>query len=1261
MTCVRREAGAHRPAAFAPSRSPSSGRTPPGDRSRPDPRGGRVRLSLVLPVVALLLGALGLFAAAPAQAQTTVWSATLTVDYATDTSTAATIYGCGGGVAWPSTTCGATDLSDTTFTWSGTDYTIDSIYLYDGRLNFELVGLTATATKAALTGLTLTVGTGSNTPAFAFANASVTSETRDVQTVSVLQWTPSPALSWSHGNMVALKLTAPASASKPVKPAGLSATAGDGEVSLAWTNPNDATITKYQVRRRTGNSWGSWADIPDSAPGEANATSYTVTSLSNGTAYRFRIRAVNAQGNGPQSDATTAVAPTAPAARPTGLTATAGNGRVKLAWTNPNDASIRKYQVQRKTGAAWESWADIPDSAPGQANAASYMVTSLSNGTAYSFRIRSVNAAGNSPQSDAAGPVTPSTTAMIPVSNSGTAVWSAGLAVSAKGMFAGCSVRLGSCAARLSDDDITHEGATYKVHAVFYTSSIRRFYLGFADRETALAARNALAGLTLRLGAGTNAPAFAISDGAVGRRDTWLSWYYPSGLSWSTGDTVVLKLTAAASIGKPARPTGLTATAGNAQVSLAWTSPNDAGITKYQVQRRTGAAWGSWADIPSSAAGEANAASYTVRSLSNGTAYSFRIRAVNAAGNSPQSDVAGPVRPSTPAMNPFGNGGTTVWSATLTVDKESEFYGCADADSTHDDCSAALTDNDFAYGGATYTVDTLYWQSSADRLLLGVANVGGAATRTALAGLTLNVNGDAFAVSDAEPLTNFIDWTYDPSPDWADGQRVSVSLTAAVSRPEMPTGLTATAGNAQVALAWTDPDDSSITKYQVQKRTGAAWGSWADIPDSAPGEANAASYTVTGLSNGTAYWFRIRAVNAVDNGPRSDTAGPARPFTTARTPARNTGGTIWSATLTVDRNGAFAGCDNSEAGRDDCSNALSDDDFGYDGVSYEVDRLYWAAEGGDVLYMAFKNVPGTVAKSRFYRLILNVNGRPFAVADSTGHVYQVYWDVPDPGWTDGQRIRVSLAAVPISGLRAEPGVTQVKLGWNNPSSCTVAAKCSYRIDYRKAGDRWASGPSFTSLTTATVPDLLQATEYEFRIFRRVGGATRAMGLVTAMTKTPAQPPGQPQGLAAKAGREWVELRWNDPGDPAIGGYQYRQKQDGSDWGAWTDIADSDNGTTYHKITDLAGDRAYRFQIRAVNVKGDGPASAEAGAEPWAQVHVKSIAVVSSPHRGDTYHAQEEIVVEVTFSSEVRMTVRLVSVPLWVWISMSAQRQTTPLS
>ena len=72
---------------------------------------------------------------------------------------------------------------------------------------------------------------------------------------------------------------------------------------LSWTDPGDSTITKYQYRQKAGTgNYGSWTDIANSAPGEANATSYTVTSLVNGTAYRFRIRAVNGGGNGPQSD-----------------------------------------------------------------------------------------------------------------------------------------------------------------------------------------------------------------------------------------------------------------------------------------------------------------------------------------------------------------------------------------------------------------------------------------------------------------------------------------------------------------------------------------------------------------------------------------------------------------------------------------------------------------------------------------------------------------------------------------------------------------------------------------------------------------------------------------------------------------------------------------------------------------------------------------------------------------------------------------------
>ena len=80
MTCVRHLASPPQPRTFTPARSPARAQTPPRDRGRPDRCPGRSRARLSRrPVLALLLSALSLFVASPAQAQDTVWSGTLTV------------------------------------------------------------------------------------------------------------------------------------------------------------------------------------------------------------------------------------------------------------------------------------------------------------------------------------------------------------------------------------------------------------------------------------------------------------------------------------------------------------------------------------------------------------------------------------------------------------------------------------------------------------------------------------------------------------------------------------------------------------------------------------------------------------------------------------------------------------------------------------------------------------------------------------------------------------------------------------------------------------------------------------------------------------------------------------------------------------------------------------------------------------------------------------------------------------------------------
>ena len=82
----------------------------------------------------------------------------------------------------------------------------------------------------------------------------------------------------------------------PAAPTALVATAGDGNVTLNWDDPSNASISGYEFQMRwTGVAWQEWTAIDGS---DAATTSHTVDGLTNGTEYRFHVRAVNAAGAG---------------------------------------------------------------------------------------------------------------------------------------------------------------------------------------------------------------------------------------------------------------------------------------------------------------------------------------------------------------------------------------------------------------------------------------------------------------------------------------------------------------------------------------------------------------------------------------------------------------------------------------------------------------------------------------------------------------------------------------------------------------------------------------------------------------------------------------------------------------------------------------------------------------------------------------------------------------------------------------------------
>jgi len=90
----------------------------------------------------------------------------------------------------------------------------------------------------------------------------------------------------------------------PNVPTGLAATPYDGRVKLAWTAPTatDQAVTDYKIEYKE-HSAGSYSTFAHAASTE---TTTFVTSLTNATAYDFRVSAVNAAGTGSSTDAVSA-------------------------------------------------------------------------------------------------------------------------------------------------------------------------------------------------------------------------------------------------------------------------------------------------------------------------------------------------------------------------------------------------------------------------------------------------------------------------------------------------------------------------------------------------------------------------------------------------------------------------------------------------------------------------------------------------------------------------------------------------------------------------------------------------------------------------------------------------------------------------------------------------------------------------------------------------------------------------------------------
>ena len=178
----------------------------------------------------------------------------------------------------------------------------------------------------------------------------------------------------------------------PGAPTGVSATADGDDNVITWTAPAVPFISGYHVRHRSGD--GEWSNLSESV-GAADV-SYTHEGSAADVNHHYAVRAHNAAGNGPWSETATTIRVTPPTA-PTGVSASLDGDDIVLTWTRPDSVHIDGYTVRYRAGPD----AEFTESKRLPATATSHTIEDITGDTVYRLQARAHNASGDGPWSEA--------------------------------------------------------------------------------------------------------------------------------------------------------------------------------------------------------------------------------------------------------------------------------------------------------------------------------------------------------------------------------------------------------------------------------------------------------------------------------------------------------------------------------------------------------------------------------------------------------------------------------------------------------------------------------------------------------------------------------------------------------------------------------------------------------------------------------------------------------------------------------------------
>ena len=584
--------------------------------------------------------------------------------------------------------------------------------------------------------------------------------------------------------------------------------------------------------------------------------------------------------------------------------------------------------------------------------------------------------------------------------------------------------------------------------------------------------------------------------------------------------------------------TDLAAQSGDTEVILAWSEPDDNGspVLEYRIYYRpTGQV--SYDQVISGA----GAPGYTLTGLFNGIEYEIYVTSVNGVGESPDSNHEFV----TPAGVP---------------------EGITDLAAQAGDTEITLTWSAPADNGSPIVDYVIYYRPE------GQANFDQVIKNSPEPGYTLTGlnNGTEYEVY-ATARNNVGESTTESNHVFATPANI----------PNAITDLVAQSGNTEITLTWSAPagNGSPIVDYVIYYRPEGQY-SFDQVIKNDP----VAGYTLTGLINGMEYEIYVTARNSMGESPESNHvfATPISVPAAITDLVAQAGDTevILSWSLPADNGSAI------------------------------IDHvIYYRAEGQGNFSSIVKDSPVTgytltgLTNGTQYEIYVTARNNVGEGADSN-HVFatpQVEASVPDP----------------IADLAAQAGDTLVNLTWSAPAD-NGSAIVGYVIYYRPEGQYSYSNVVKDSPETGyTLIGLANGTEYEIYVTARNGiGESAESNHVFATPQVEASVPDPIADLAAQAGDTLVNLTWSAPADngSAIIDYVIYYRPEGQY--SYSNVV-KDNPVPGYALSGLTNGMQYEIYVTARNGIGESAHSNHVLATPQAAVDVPDPIADLAAQAGDT--------------------------------------------